>query len=88
MFDRALLFRMTFFAVFSFATGFLLPEVRADENLWGYVYGTDTLPKGGTEIYNWLTLRTGKGKGTYRGWDEMLELEHGFSNWPDPKRAA
>jgi uncharacterized protein DUF6662 len=61
------------------ALGFL-DQARADENLWGYLYGADTLPKGGTEIYNWLTLRTGKGKGTYRGWDEMLELEHGFTD--------
>jgi uncharacterized protein DUF6662 len=61
------------------ALGFL-DQARADENLWGYLYGAETLPKGGTEIYNWLTLRTGKGKGTYRGWDEMLELEHGFTD--------
>ncbi len=59
---------------------FPLKQAQADENLWGYLYGTDTLPKGGTEIYNWLTLRTGKGQGTYRGWDEMLELEHGFTD--------
>ena len=52
----------------------------ADENLFGYVYGSDTLPAGGTEIYNWLTFRTGKGKGTYRGWDEQVELEHGFTD--------
>lgn len=53
---------------------------RADENLFGYIYGSDTLPKGRTEIYNWLTLRTGKGAGTYRAWDEMLEFEHGFTD--------
>jgi len=25
--------------------------IRADENLFGYVYGTDTLPAGRNEIY-------------------------------------
>lgn len=61
------------------APSFIAPA-HADENLWGYLYGSDTLPKGRTELYNWLTLRTGKGQGTYRGWDEMLELEHGFTD--------
>jgi hypothetical protein len=53
---------------------------QADENVFGYLYGSDTLPRNRTEIYNWLTLRTGKGRGTYRAWDEMVELEHGFTD--------
>ena len=55
-------------------------RARADENLWGYVQGTDVLPKGATELYHWMTYRTGKDKGTYRAWDYMLELEHGFTD--------
>jgi len=58
----------------------LAHPAQADENLWGYIYGADTLPKGGTEIYTWLTLRASKDKGTYRGWDQMLELEHGITD--------
>ena len=54
--------------------------IRADENLFGYVYGTDTLPAGRNEIYTWLTLRDGKGQGTYRGWDAMLEFERGWTD--------
>jgi hypothetical protein len=80
MFYRAIIFRVALVTALWLVGGFFPAQGRADENLWGYLYGTDTLPKGGTEIYNWLTLRTGKGKGTYRGWDEMLELEHGFTD--------
>ena len=80
MLYRALIFRFVLGATLSLPVPLVFDEARADENLWGYLYGTDTLPNGGTEIYNWLTLRTGKGKGTYRGWDEMLELEHGFTD--------
>jgi hypothetical protein len=53
---------------------------RADENLWGYVYGTDTLPAGANEIYLWTTSRNQKGKGNYRAWDTQLEFEHGFTD--------
>ncbi len=80
MYYRSFIVHLTLVVALLLPAPFLIDQVRADENLWGYVYGTDTLPKGGTEIYNWLTLRTGKGKGTYRGWDEMLELEHGFTD--------
>ena len=80
MIFQSFIFRFALAVALWIAASFFLPPAHADENLWGYLYGTDTLPKGGTEIYNWLTLRTGKGKGTYRGWDEMLELEHGFTD--------
>lgn len=80
MLFQSFIFRFALAVVLWIAVPFFLPPAHADENLWGYLYGTDTLPEGGTEIYNWLTLRTGKGKGTYRGWDEMLELEHGFTH--------
>jgi hypothetical protein len=55
-------------------------RAEADENLWGYVYGTDTLPAGGNEIYLWTTSRNQKGKGNYRAWDTQLEFEHGFTD--------
>ena len=55
-------------------------RAESDENLWGYVYGTDTLPAGQNEIYLWTTSRNQKGKGNYRAWDTSLELEHGFTD--------
>jgi len=80
MLYRAFIVCVTLSVALVLPTPIVINQARADENLWGYLYGADTLPKGGTELYNWLTLRTGKGKGTYRGWDEMLELEHGFTD--------
>ena len=54
--------------------------VRADENYFGYTYGSETLPKGHWEIYQWVTSRTGKADGTYRALDLQTEIEHGFTD--------
>lgn len=54
--------------------------VQADENLWGYVYGSETLPVGATESYLWLTNRRGKADGDYSAYDYQIELEHGFTD--------
>lgn len=53
---------------------------QADENLFAYSYGSETLPAGGTEAYLWATDRRGKGSGDYNAQDYRLELEHGFTN--------
>ena len=53
---------------------------HADENVFAYSYGSETLPKGGTEAYLWATDRRGKGTGEYNAQDYKFELEHGFSN--------
>jgi hypothetical protein len=53
---------------------------EADENLWGYVYGAETLPKGKTEAYVWITDRRNKASGHYDAQDYALELEHGFTD--------
>lgn len=58
----------------------LSSTAHADENLWGYVYGSDVLPKGANEIYLWATDRRDKGQGTYNAQDYKLELEHGFTD--------
>src|SRR5262249_42834866 len=55
-------------------------EARADENLFGYSYGTETLPKGGIELYSWTTWRTDKGKGTYDALDLRQEIEYGVTD--------
>jgi hypothetical protein len=53
---------------------------RADENLFGFLYGSETLPQGKGEIYGWATLRSGKESGTYRGYDFSTEGEYGISD--------
>ncbi len=72
---RSILLRAAFFLLAGFTTA-----VRADENYFGYTYGSETLPKGRWEIYQWVTSRTGKGDGTYRALDLQTEIEHGFTN--------
>lgn len=52
----------------------------ADENIFAYSYGSETLPKGGSEAYLWATDRRGKGAGEYDAQDYKFELEHGFSD--------
>ena len=51
----------------------------ADENLFGYVKGAETLPKGASEIYQWVTYRADKGAGTYRAVDWETEFEYGVT---------
>jgi hypothetical protein len=58
----------------------LTPIARADENLFGYVTGADTLPQGAGEIYQWVTYRKDKGVGEYSAYDLKTELEYGFTD--------
>jgi len=59
--------------------GYGLPAV-ADENLFGYVTGVDTLPKGAGEVYLWATDRRDKGQGDYAAQDYRIELERGLTD--------
>lgn len=70
------------FAAASLAVSFVLaPQAaHADENIFAYSYGSETLPRGGTEAYLWATDRRGKGTGSYNAQDYKFELEHGFSD--------
>jgi hypothetical protein len=52
----------------------------ADENLFGYVRGAETLPKGAGEFYQWFTQRSDKGAGHYRALDSKTEFEYGVSD--------
>lgn len=52
----------------------------ADENLFGYIKGAETLPKGSWEIYQFLTSRTDKGSGTYSALDSKTEIEYGVTD--------
>lgn len=58
----------------------LASTMHADENNFGYAYGTEILPKGHSEIYQWVTYRTGKADGSYRALDLQTEFEHGISD--------
>ncbi len=58
----------------------LISLARADEQLFGFVRGAETLPKGRSEVYQFVTLRSGKSEGTYRGFDFETEIEHGFTD--------
>lgn len=59
---------------------FTAPALHADENLFGYTYGAETLPKGRSEVYTYQTLRLDKGDGHYLGWDQKYEFEYGITD--------
>jgi Family of unknown function (DUF6662) len=58
----------------------LATAAHADENFFGYSYGSETLPKGKWELYNWLTWRTSKGAGDYDALDLKQEIEYGITD--------
>jgi hypothetical protein len=53
---------------------------RADEHLFGWVRGAETLPGGHADAYQFITLREGKRAGTYNGWDFNTEVEYGITD--------
>src|SRR5450755_2634961 len=53
---------------------------RADEQLFGFVRGAETLPKQQWEVYQFITVRTGKDEGTYYGSDFETEIEYGVTD--------
>lgn len=55
-------------------------SVRADETLFGYAYGAETLPKGRTEVVQTFGLRHGKGIGRYDALDLVTELEYALTD--------
>lgn len=54
--------------------------VSADENLFGYLKGAETLPKNTWETYQFVTSRNDKGAGTYQAIDTKTELEYGYTD--------
>jgi len=62
--------------------GFLAASniAHADEDVLGYAYGSETLPKGHSEVVQWITARTDKGAGRYRATDFYTEFEHGVTD--------
>ena len=52
----------------------------AAETTFGYLYTTDTLPKGKFEIEQWITDREGQAHGYYHGLYGRTEIEYGLTN--------
>jgi opacity protein-like surface antigen len=63
-------------ALFAFASSL----AHADEHLFGWVRGAETLPGGHFDGYQFITLRTGKAAGDYFGWDFSTEVEYGITD--------
>lgn len=71
----------TLFILITATASLLIPmKLHADEQLFGFVRGAETLPQGRAEVYQFLTLRTGKDAGTYYGSDFETEIEYGFTD--------
>src|SRR5215468_6318838 len=83
--DHIRLRRLNFHASLVLLSGLLavllhLPSARADEQLWGWVIGAETLPKNKWELYQFLTLREGKNTGSYHVLDAETEAEYGITD--------
>lgn len=57
-----------------------LSSARADEQLFGFVRGAETLPQHRSEIYQFFTLAEGKSEGTYAATHFETEYEYGFTD--------
>lgn len=53
---------------------------RAGESPFGYLYTTDTHPKGSFELEQWMTFRRGKARGQYSLGQYRTELEYGVTD--------
>jgi len=53
---------------------------RADEPLFGYVYTTDLLPKGGAEVEQWVTWRRQKAHGSFNELEGRNEFSYGVTD--------
>ena len=52
----------------------------AEESLFGYMRGAETLPQGARELVHHLTRRWDKGAGEYTAYDSKIELEYGVTD--------
>jgi hypothetical protein len=58
----------------------LASGAHADEPLFGYVYATDTLPKGQKEVELWSTNREGRSQGDFHLWEQRTEFSYGLTD--------
>src|SRR2546423_12866447 len=66
------------------AASLCLAQARADERRFGYTYEPETMPKGGMEFEQWITLGTQRnkqvGQQNYNRWDIREALEYGVTD--------
>jgi len=67
------------FALVAVTLSFAVPTF-AGESPFGYVYTTDTHPRGEREIEQWLTRRHGQSRGDYDLWQARTEFEYGITD--------
>jgi hypothetical protein len=59
---------------------FSVPNAIASEAIFGYLYTTDTLPKGKFELEQWITDREGQANGHFHHFDMSTEIEYGVTD--------
>ncbi len=57
-----------------------IAESFADEQLFGYLQGAETIPQGGKQVYQWVTHRQQRSQGKFSAQDYRTEFEYGFTN--------
>jgi hypothetical protein len=58
----------------------LSSAANADEPIFGFIYTTDLLPAGKSEVEQWATLREGRANGDFHLIQTRTELSHGVTN--------
>src|SRR5260221_5496809 len=72
---------MSFFgALFLVVALCVAASATAGESPFGYVYTTDTHPKGKREFEQWLTQRYGQSQGDFDLWQLRSEFEYGVTD--------
>src|SRR5664279_5453735 len=66
--------------VLAMAFSSCVSAAQADEQLFGFVRGAETLPAQRSELYQFITLHEGKSEGTYYASDFETEYEYGFTD--------
>jgi hypothetical protein len=59
---------------------FGIAPVFADEQIFGYLYVTDTLPQGKLELEQWATANFKQSQGSYLGLPLRTEIEYGITD--------
>jgi hypothetical protein len=67
-------------AIIGAAMSFVSSGSPADEQIFGYLYTPDTLPKGSFEFEQWVTANYKQSQGDYLNLPMRSELEYGFTD--------
>lgn len=77
---RATAARRLGLACFALGLTLALPTSHAGEAVFGYVYTTDLLPQGKSEMEQWITDRRNQAYGSYNAVNFSTEYEYGVSD--------